>query len=126
MGTMVTDDNPRSRPTRLEGDPESEPPSVTYRMPNGYAFWFGPCPQAGLLLDIRPIWRQFTVRAPSGQERECWVEVSPRLHERICAESRGELPPGDALWNLICRCALQSYLGQGTFPPERVVVEELP
>jgi CheY-like chemotaxis protein len=117
------------RPARPAERAPSRPPGeplVTFRTLNGYTFWPELMPLDNQMTDALRIRRTFAVRAPRGEQRECAVDVTTSVQELIRAETRRDFPPGDELWDIVCKSALADFLWRrAELPPETLVVYEL-
>jgi DNA-binding response OmpR family regulator len=83
---------------------------------NGFRLWSTPGVQTekdGTIQDA------FTVRAATGEERECRVTLPPYVVELVRAHAdREEMPGGPAFWQALCGEALANHLWQQAEFPE--------
>lgn len=123
-------------PTRPASEPASreeprhgaieDPPRIYFRTLNGFRLWPVPVPAAEEATDALRIRRVFVVQAPSGERQRTVVDVCTSVQEMIRRETGRELPPGDKLWETICRYVLSNQVWQApVLPPDTVVVYDL-
>jgi FixJ family two-component response regulator len=113
---------PRSGAAR----PREVGPLIQFRTLNGYWFWELPLPPGGEETEALRVRRAFQVKAPSGGEGRCAVEITTSVRELIRQETGRDHPPDDPLWNTVCKGALSHYLWiQAQMPPEVLPIYEL-
>lgn len=101
-------------------------PPISFRTLNGYMFWRVPLPEGEEETEALRIRRAFEVKSPAGQTRRCAVDLTTSVREFVRVELQREYPPGDPLWDMVCRSALSQFLWQeGTLPPEVLPVYAL-
>jgi CheY-like chemotaxis protein len=99
-------------------------PHVRVRTLNGFTFWRVPPEDA----EARAGWtgRVYGVRAPWGERCRCEVEVTPAMEAAVAAETGGEVPAADPLWDTLCQLALSNHLGRGVaLPPPTLPVRSI-
>jgi CheY-like chemotaxis protein len=101
-------------------------PRIHFRTLNGFRMWPVPVPEEEAATDALRIRRVFVVEAPGGERQRTVVDVCTSVQEMIRRETRRELPPGDKLWETICRYVLSNQIWQTpALPPDTVVVYDL-
>jgi DNA-binding response OmpR family regulator len=105
----------------VETDPSPIPFSFDQTTVNGFRLWSTPGVQEekdGTIQD------SFTVRAATGEERECRVTLPPYMVELVRAHAdRDEMPGGPAFWQALCGEALANHLWQhAEFPNDSALI----
>jgi DNA-binding response OmpR family regulator len=115
--------SPGAAPRRAE---EERPPLVTFRTLNGFSLWPLKLADDEATTEALRIRRIFVIRAPAGEQRRVTVDVTTSVQEMIRRETGRELPPGDDVWETICRYVLSNQLWRtAELPPDAVVVYDL-
>jgi CheY-like chemotaxis protein len=101
-------------------------PPILFHILNGYEFWPAPLPAGNEEREAGQVRRAYEVKAPSGETRRCVVVLATSVEELVRKETRHDYPPGDELWDTVCRSALADHLWQkAEMPPETLWIDEL-
>lgn len=101
-------------------------PLIQFRTLNGYHFWPVALPAGAEETEALRIRRAFAVKSPTGETRNCAVDLTTCVRELVRAEVGQDYPPGDPMWDVVCRSALANFLWQqAKLPPDVLPVYEL-
>jgi hypothetical protein len=110
----------------LPPEPHAAGPLIRFRTLNGYYFWDLPLPTGGDETQALCARRAFEVKAPSGEERRCAVEITTSVRELIRQETGRDYPSADPVWDTVCKGGLSHYLWtQAQMPPQILPIYEL-